>query len=298
VVKAVECFRQAVRLDSRYPLPHEGIANCYLVLLFFSVGQPRPLLEQAKSPAARAVELDPLNASARATMALARGWADWDWTQASSEIEMALHLDANDFQVHDWGAFVFASQGRTSEAVRQIGQALELDPLALHLQHHAAWSFLLNRQFDRALEQAHRMVELDASYPLAYFWMGAALEALSRYSEAEAAFRKTLELLGGGDLPPFESFLGHCLGISGRQAEARQILEKLEALSTRAYVEPYGIGLIHLGLGELDNALSRMEQAVEIRSAWSSVFLASDYRLDPLRPDPRFRQLLIRMGTV
>jgi len=276
-------------------MAHEGLAQCYLVLVFYNVGQPQPLLEKAKNSAAQAVELDPASGSARTTMALVHAWADWDWGLANAEVETAIQLDANDFQIHDWAAFVFATQGRLREARREINKALELDPLALQLQHHAAWFFLLDRQFDHALEQTRKMVELDGSYPLAYLWMGTALERLSRYSEAEAAFRKALELFGGGSLPAFESSLGHCLAVSGHSSEAREILERLESLSKQEYVEPYGLALVHLGLGEAEKALRKLEQAVDMRSVYCTLQLRSDSRLDPVRSDPRFQQLLIRM---
>ena len=118
--------------------------------------------------------------------------------------------------------------------------------------NHAAWFFLLNRQFDSALRQTQTMIE-------------------------------------------FEGPLGHCLAVSGRQKEARRMLERLEACSEQEYVEPYGLCLIHLGLGEMDKALFRLEQAVTLRSVWSSLQLLSDTRLDLLRPDPHFGELIARM---
>jgi hypothetical protein len=101
-------------------MAHEGLAKCHLVLAFYSAGQPRALLEQAKGSAERAVKLDPLNGSARSTIAFLYALADWDWTQAGAGMEKALDLDADDFQVHDWAAFVFAAQGRMREALGEI----------------------------------------------------------------------------------------------------------------------------------------------------------------------------------
>jgi eukaryotic-like serine/threonine-protein kinase len=296
LAKSLECFRQAVQIDPQYAMAHEGLAKSHLVLAFYSVGQPQALLEQAKDSAARAVKLDPLNGSARSTIAFLYALADRDWTRANAEIEKALDLDADDFQVHDWAAFVFAAQGRMREALSEIDKAIELDPVSLQLQHHAAWFLLLDRQFDRALKQTRKMVELDANYPLAHLWMGSALQRLSRHTEAEKAFRTALALFGGGQ-SAFECYFGHCLGVSGREREAREILEKHESPSAQGYVEPYGLSLVHLGLGEHEKALLRLEQAVEIGSVWSTVNLMTDSLLDPLRANPRFHQLLIRMGV-
>ena len=294
--KALECFHKAVQIDPQYAMAHEGLAKCHIVLAFYSVEQPRVLLGKAKDSATRAVELDPLNGSARSTMALLYALADWDCARANAEIKKALDLDPGDPQVRDWAAFVFAAQGRMRETVHEIDKAIELDPVALQLQHHAAWFLLLDRQFDRALEQTRKMVELDANYPLAYLWMGSALERMARYAEAEAAFRSALDLFGGDPHSAFQCYLARCLALSGQQTGAREILKRLENLPPQTYTEPYLLSLVHLGLGEHDEALLRLEQAVEIRSVWPTVNLITDSLLDPIRPDARFRQLLIRMG--
>ncbi len=293
---ALECFHKAVRLDPRYALAHEGLAKCHIVLAFYSVEQPRVLLEKAKDSAAQAVELDPLNGSARSTMAFLYALADWDWARANAEMKQALDLNADDPQVRDWAAFVFAGQGRMREMLREIAKAIELDPVALQLQHHAAWFFLLDRQFDRALEQTRKMVELDANYPLAYLWMGSALERMERYAEAEAAFRSAMDLLGGDPNSAFQCYLARCLALSGQETRAREILERLENLPPQTYAEPYMLGLVYLGLGEHEKALLKIEQAVKFRSVWTTVNLMMDSQLDPLRGDARFQRLLIRMG--
>jgi TolB-like protein/tRNA A-37 threonylcarbamoyl transferase component Bud32 len=296
IFKALECFQEAIRLDPRYAMAYEGLAKCNLVLSLFNAGQPRRLLEQGKEWVTRAVELEPASGNSRATMALLFARADWDWVRANAEIEKALQLSPEDFQVHDSAALVFAAQGCMGEALSEIRKALELDPLGLQLQHHAAWFFVLDGQFAQVLEQTRQMIELDSGYPFAHLWRGIALERLSRYDEAEAALRKALELFGGGPLPPFDSVLAHCLGVAGREREARDILEKLEYLSQREYVEPFGLCLIHLGLGEHEEALRNLEAGADVRSAWSTMHLMSDSRLNPLRSAPRFRQLLARMG--
>jgi len=294
--KALECFHKAVQIDPQYAMAHEGLANCHIVLAFYSVEQPRVLLGKAKDSATRAVELDPVNGSARSTIAFLHALADWDWARANSDIHKALDLDADDPQVRDWAAFVFACQGRMRETLREIDKAIELDPVSLQLQHHAAWFHLLDRQFDRALEQTRKMVEIDAHYPLAYLWMGSALERMARHAEAEAAFRTAMDLFGGGPHFAFQCYLARCLALSGQAREAREILERLESAAAQTYIEPYSLSLVHLALGEHDEALLKLEQAVEIGSVWTTVNLMTDSLLDAVRPHPRFRQLLVRMG--
>jgi tetratricopeptide (TPR) repeat protein len=296
LAKAIQCFEESIHLDSTYAMPHVGLACCYLVLVFYNIGDPRIFLGKGKTSAERAVELDPQNAAARATMALLHAWADWDWDRANAEIELAIRLDPDDIVVHDWAGFVYASQGRTREMRREVNKALELDPLALQLQHHSAWFFLLERQYEQAIEQTCKMTDLDSNYPLAYLWRAVALERLSRYTEAETAFRRTLALFGGGSLPAFESFLSHLLAVVGRVEEARAMLEQLENLAQKEYVEPYGLALIYLGLGEQEQALGKLEQAVEMRSVYATLQFLSDSRLDGLRSTPGFQQLLHRMG--
>ena len=256
--KALESFHKAIQIDPEYAMAHEGIAKCYIVLAFYSVGQPLVLLEKAQESAGRAVELDPLNGSALSTRALLHVMVNWDWARGNAEREKALDLDASDPQVRDWAAFVLAAQGRMRESLREIDKAIELDPIALQLHHHAAWFHLLDRQFDRALQQTRKMVEIDANYPLAYLWMGNALERMSRYAEAEATFRTALNLLGAGPESAFQCYLAHCLARSGQESGAREILERLESLPSQTYVEPYMLSLIHVGLGEHEKALARI----------------------------------------
>jgi hypothetical protein len=119
---------------------------------------------------------------------------------------------------------------------------------------------------------------------------------MSRYAEAEAAFRSAMDLFGGDPHSAFQCYLARCLALSGQERGAREILERLENLPPQTYVEPYMLSLVHLGLGEHEKALLRVEQAVEFRSVWTTVNLMTDSLLDPLRSDARFRQLLIRMG--
>ena len=140
------------------------------------------------------------------------------------------------------------------------------------------------------------MVELDANYPLAYLWMGSALERMERYAEAETVLRSALNLLGADSHSAFQCYLARCLALSGQESGAREILERLENLPPQTYIEPYMLSIVHLGLGEHEKALLRIEQAVELRSVWTAVNLMTDSMLDPLRTDARFRQLLIRMG--
>ena len=296
VAKALECFQEATRIDPGYAAAYEGLAKCNLVLALFSMSRPLPLLEQGRAWAARAVELDPTNGNCRATKALYSVRGDWDWKSADEEIERALNLSAEDAQVHDSAALCYVCQGRAEETIREIRRALELEPLALQLRHHAAWFHVLNREFGQALEETRQILELDAGYPFAHLWRGIALERLSQYKEAEEALRRAIQLFGGGTLAPVEGVLAHCLARSGRKREAREILERLETLALTQYVEPFGLCLAYLGLGEQEHALASLEQGVAVRSAWLTMHLMCDARLDPLRSEPRFERVLARMG--
>ncbi len=296
VAKALEYFQEATRIDPGYAAAYEGLAKCNLVLSLFNTSQPRPLLEQGKAWAARAVELDPTSGNSRATNALLAARCDWDWKSADAEIESALRLSAEDAQVHDSAALTYVCQGRISETIREIRKALDLEPLALQLRHHAAWFRVLNREFREALEETRQIIELDAGYPFAHLWRGIALERLSQYKEAEEALRRAIGLFGGGLLPPVEGVLAHCLARSGQEREAREILQRLESLAPTQYIEPFGVCLAHLGLGEQEQALASLEQGADVRSAWLTTHVMCDARLDPLRSAPRFERVLARMG--
>lgn len=293
VLKAIECFEAAIAIDPNYAAAYEGLANCNIVLTYFT-GPPMPLLQKAAAASDRAHALATEDGSILATKAAICVWLAWDWNSANAYFEKAIQLAPESSHVHDWAAFCNVAQGRTAEGLREIRAALEIDPLALHLLHHSAWFYLADRQFEAALEQTRKMIELDPAYPLAYYWRAKTLECLGRLGEAESSYRKLFGLIGR--VPSWECEFVYCLGFMGKVEEARQLFDAVAEASREHYVDPWAIAIAHLGLGESDLALDRMEEALRIHSAYLSINQMTDVRLDPLRTHPRFVEILRSMG--
>ena len=171
--------------------------------------------------------------------------------------------------------------------------ALEYDPLNLHTRCWLAVMHWLARHYDRAVEQVRRVLEVDPNYPMGHFVLGQIRTMEGKFEEAIPALRKAVELYGGA--PMIVGWLGLALGQSGNEAEARSLIGRLHAIAAQAYVPATSFALIHLALGEIDEAFSWLNRAIEERDP-IIVPIKSYPFFDPLRNDPRFHALLRKMN--
>jgi tetratricopeptide (TPR) repeat protein len=185
------------------------------------------------------------------------------------------------------------SSGRIEEALAESKKALELDQLSPIMNVHLGWHYFFVRQYDQALGQLRKAVELDPSYGLAYWYIGWVYEQTGRRDEAIRQMLRAQELLKGNLI--VEADLAHAYAIAGKEGEARKILAKLRSLSSQQYVNPYEIGLINVGLGEKDQAFRALGEALRDRSDLM-IYLKLDPRMDPIRADPRFTELVSKVG--
>jgi serine/threonine-protein kinase len=294
LAKALHYFERAIQADPEYALPYQGLAETLIVLTFFNAGVPKEYLEKAAAAAARAVAIDPDFAPGRAALAMTHGWLHRDWAEANAEMDRAVQRDPNDALVHDRRALVLLAQGRADEAIVAQLRSLEIDPLSLSLQHHAAWCFVLARQYERAAAQSRQLLELDDRYPFAHLWLAVSMERLGQFDAAETAFAQMGSDFGGN--PVFRAFTGHLLAVTGRAEKALAILEEGERLWEQKYFEPFALALVCVALGKTEAALDWLERSEDVRSSWLTVHAALDSRLDPLRGHARFHALMARMG--
>ena len=206
-----------------------------------------------------------------------------------------MQLNPNYAVGHQWYGEYLAARGRHEEAIAAIGRALDLDPLSLII--HATLGrhgYYFARQYERAAEQLHKTLEMEANFWVAYHFLGAVYACMGRLEEARTAFETAhrldgnLEILAG---------LGHVHGLAGRRGEALALLDELQRLSARCYVSPILSAVIWTGLGDCDQAFAWLDRAVEDRTQWLSEILVDSF-FDRLRPDPRFKDLLRRVGLL
>jgi len=293
--KSIESFEEALKKDPNYAPAYAGLAAAYALL-----GQvpndavpPKEAKPKARLAAKRAFELDPDNAEAHAVMGNVSMSYDWDLKTAEQEYRRVIELNPNDPTTHEWYGHLLIVEGRFDEAVIEMRRALDVDPVSPILNTALAEAFYFSRRYDEAIAQSRRTIDSYPQFWWPYIWLGCALREEKKYAEAVGAFRRGRDL--SGDNLALIAFYGHAQAIAGNGAEARAALHTLEQLrSTRFVPSLYPAG-IYLGMGDSSKALDLLDRAYEERID-RLVFLGVDPMADPLRSNPRFRDLLHRVG--
>ncbi len=286
---ALVYFRKGIEKDPRYAPLYAGLADAYARLPFYTETRPSEAFPKSKEAAAKALQLDPTLAAAHASMAYAINYYDWNRVGAEEEFKHALQLNPNNAAAHHMYGRFLASLGRLDEARAELGRARELDPLSLLIQSNVGMLAYFARRYDDALQELQQVLELDPKFPVPYWGIGMCYEQQKRYPEAVAKFQEGLEL-SGRDANGIAS-LAHADGLAGQDREAQKILAELKNRSKTEYVSSYQFALIYLGLGQNDRAMLALQDAYRERSTLLG-YLKMDPRFDPLRADPRFRELL------
>jgi TolB-like protein/Tfp pilus assembly protein PilF len=295
LLTAIGFFEQSLAADARFAPAHAGLANCYVVLggTGISAFPPNDVGPKARAAALKALALDESLGEAHAALGYAATTYGWEWAAAEREFERAIVLDPGYATAHFWYGVHLAARGRTERALSQAKQARELDPLSPIIHAGVAWIHHLGRQYDEAMEDARKSLEIDPAFLMGHFRLGVAHERKASYDDAIAEIRKAIAT--SGENPDMIAALGHVLAASGRRAEARGIADQLIDLRNRRYVSAYSVAAVYSGLDEKDRAFEWLRKALEERS-WSLALAGVDPDMDPLRSDPRFSELLRKLG--
>jgi len=290
--QAISYFQQAIARDSNFAEAYSGLADSYNFLVVTdsipaSEGHPKAL-----EAARRAVSLGVNLAEPHASLAVALGRSEWNWPGAEDEFKRAIALNPSYSMVHRLYASILGATRRHHEAWEQINAAMRLDPLSLPNNAEVVRTLYYSRDYDRAIEQGQKALQLDPNYARTQFWLGRVYSQKQMHSEAIAASRKILEAMPDSNLALTE--MAYSLAAGGRQTEARKILRRLEERSERSFVPNYNLAVIHIALNEEDIAMRYMQQAYENRD-WALLVLAVEPRLDPLRRDPRFQEISAKL---
>jgi tetratricopeptide (TPR) repeat protein len=214
-----------------------------------------------------------------------------DWPGADAGFKRAIELKPNYGPAHQWYGVCLAGAGRLDEAVAELKRAQQVEPLSLTITSVVGWMFYLARDYDKAIAQENVALEMDPNFALAHRYLGLAYEQKGMYSEAISEFQKARTL--SASRPLDSASLAHAYALAGRRAEAQQILN--DARNRDVYFPADDIALIYLGLGQKDPAFEWLDKAVEERSPWL-IHLTVDPRFDSIRSDPRFKNLIQRIG--
>jgi len=293
LMKAVNYFNQAIAKEPEFAAAYSGLADAYSILGAYGALSPKDAFLPAKVAAGKALEIDNTLADAHTSLAWASFLFDWNWSAAEKEFERAIELNPNYPTAHFWRAVYLASMGRIRDALVEMHRAQELDPLSLPVVAIGGWIFCLARQYDQAVEQSRKAILMDPSYALAHSYLGLALEQKGLLTQAIAEFRKGFRLSGG--LPLHLAYMGHAYAVADEKHKAEEALHELKNLSKRKYVSGLEMALLYAGLRNKKEAFAWLQKAYDER-ARLPLFLKMDPAFDNLRSDPRFGQLLSRIG--
>ncbi len=241
--KAIEHFQQAIEKDPSYALAYAGIADSYVLLGWNSYLPPKEVFPKGKVAAMTALRLDPDLAEAHTALAALLWLHDWQWGEAQTEFERSLELSPTYPTANHWYAEYAMTMGRHEEVLLRIRNGQRLDPLSLIINVAVGWACYNSRQYNEAIEQLHRTIELDPNYPVTYWILGLLLRKTGCYELAIAEGKKGVMLSGGS--PLMRAALAHTYGAAGRTKEARELLDELMELAKQKYVAPYFFAGIH-----------------------------------------------------
>jgi len=291
--KAIEYFTLAIEKDPSFAAAYSGLADAYALSGDWEYGilSPQDAFARANAAAAKALALDDQLAEAHTSLAFALDLYAWDWEAAGSAYRRALALNPGYATAHQWYAWHLMVTGRTAEGIAELRTAENLDPLSPIVSADLADALCIAHLYEDSLQQSRKALELHPNFAVAHYELGQTFVQMLRYDESIAEFRTAIALAGGNTT--FDSNLAHAYAVSGRAEEATKILNDLEGRQTRQSPTDASIALIYVGLGDNDQAMAWLEKAFQARFN-PSILLRPAF--DPIRADPRFRDLKARIG--
>ena len=290
--KAIEYFQRAIASDPNYALAYTGLADSYLLSAYYNYNlmDSKEALEKGSAAAARGVQLDDTLAEAHTAVAMSQSIYEHNYEAAMKSLRRAIELNPNYALAHQRYSWQLVAGAKLDEAVREMERAQELDPLSPTNNSALGTMLFYSRQYDESLRYCRRAVELDPESAMLHLNLGMAYEQKGMYNEALDEYQKTKKLSGISDVDRLGA-IAHLFAVSGQKAEARKMLAELQENSKPEDLTSYNIALIHAALGETDQAIDWLKKAMAAHSVRLSD-LRYDPQLDPIRSDPRFKELL------
>ena len=294
LTKSIEYFEKAVGTDPNYSLAYTGLADAYYVLGQNGVWPAEKAMPKAKAAALKALEIDENLGEAHASLAAILQDYGWDFVGAEKEYRLAIDLNPGYATARHWYSGLLQALGRHEEAIREAKIAQNLDPLLPRAGLAVGLCFYYARRYNQAIEELNRVLEVDPNHAAAYTYIGFAYEAVGKYEEAVKSYIRGHELWVGpwdGDWD-----IAGCYALMGKREEARKILDNAIVYATKNYVPSSHIATVFSTLGEKDLTFAWLEKAFRERDPLLIEMLKDHYRFDPVRFDPRFIDLLRRIG--
>jgi TolB-like protein/DNA-binding winged helix-turn-helix (wHTH) protein/Tfp pilus assembly protein PilF len=290
--KAQQDFEESIQKDPNFALGYAGLADTYVYLAFAGALPRDQAYQSAKGALAKALALDDSIGEAHDTLGLLSSEFDWDWNTADREFDRAIALAPSYSCALEDRATFLALTGRRAEALAEIAKIDQLD-YGFSAARTVSRTYYELRDYHALIEASKRGLLLDPKDWMQYYFLGVGYEGTGKLPEAIPEYQKAIEMSGGSQ---GVVALAHAYSAAGRKAEAEKILRDLQRKSEKTSNSPYTMATIYAGLGENDKAFEFLEKAYSQKSLGVPSSLSSDLLLDSLRPDPRFQNLLGRIG--
>jgi serine/threonine protein kinase/Flp pilus assembly protein TadD len=290
---SVDYFNQAIEKDPSYAQAYAGMALAYVLYPQYSAGKPAEAMPKGKAAARKALELDDTLAEAHTALGQALFSYDRNVAESDREYQRAIELNTNYATAHQWyaGANLVAT-GRFDQAIAEGRRAIELDPLSLIANVELSAVYGYARQNDQAIAQLRKVTEMDPNWYLARMILCQTYTFKGQFAEAIAEGERARAL---DDDPAVLSYLARAYALFGKREEAVKVVAQMHELSKQRYVPAYGFGMAYAALGDKDQAFQWLERSFQ-DGGWEITFLKVDPALDSLRSDPRFDDLVKRVG--
>jgi len=294
--KARVSFDEASRNDPSFAPSYAGLADTYSWSWTFpgrTLQAPHAVFPKAKAAVLKALELDDALAEAHASLGFIKEVYDWDWEGAERAYRRAIELNPSYATAHHWYAMYLGIPKRYDEAFAYLRRAEELDPLSLRVRSGKGWLYFWSGQFDRMLQDAQTMLELEPGHGQVHYFLGHAYLAKGMYEEAIASYRR--EMARSGKATRLLAFTAYALGKAGQTTEALKLIAELTERARHDYVAGNLLAIAHMGVGNKEEALRWLEHAFEQRTQLGDLNRGAYFWLQPLHSDPRFQDLLRRL---
>jgi serine/threonine-protein kinase len=291
---AIEHFEEALRIDPNYALAHTGLSLSYLLLPEYGNYLPNIAYQKAKEAVLRALEIDTDLAEARTSLAQIKRRYDLDWNAAEREYKRAIELDPNYAMAHHWYGYDMMCMARYDEAIQMIERAHELDPLSLVINRNLGQVYYRSGQYERGKEALQRVFAKNPNFSYLHYHLGNIEFQQGRYAEALVLFQREKDNARGWALH-MQPWIGMAYAKQGMTDEARTILADLISQYQRNHVPPTPVAALHFVLGDIEEGFLWLEKAYEGYDSWVRL-LKTDTVFDPVRDDPRFLEILKKIG--
>jgi TolB-like protein/tetratricopeptide (TPR) repeat protein len=287
--RSLHYFELAILEDPVYALAHAGLADALLLLGYYGFLPGRDAFPKAKAAALKSLELDAQLAEGHCALAFASFLFDWDWATVQKEFNSAIELNPGYITAHYLYASCLLAMGENEAALAADYRALEKDPFAVLANAHLAWTLVGLRQYDAALKQIARTLELDANFAIAHRLLGQCQTQLGRHAEAVRAFENAVAL--SNENPAMLAWLAYALGKAGQPSRTAKIIAQLEQICAMKYVRSFHFALACAGIGDKERALYWLAKACDERDFWWQ-WIGIDAAFDGLRNEKLFGILL------